>query len=187
MKEKGAGLVLLGIGAAFLIALSLSQDAPADDALYKEAQNFLDRKYGFRGIRFGTKARKIPGLYKSNQEVWGTLCDETLCSRYERRGDTLELFGVELKYIVYDFYKGRLFRVAFHASEEGGEEAFRKRKSDILKVFEKALESKLPISGESVTLVCYGRHPCLLYQHHMSDKYTKDRKKHRMEKALSDF
>jgi hypothetical protein len=66
---------------------------------------------GFRGMKWGANRTDFAGLALMN--------DDPIIHRYTRRNDQLQLGGVELESIIYNFYKGRFMGVSIEARGAG--------------------------------------------------------------------
>jgi len=62
---------------------------------------------GFRGMKWGANVTDFQGLVKLN--------DDPFVQRYSKKNDRLQIDGVGLESIIYNFYKGRL-----HGSQHSG-------------------------------------------------------------------
>lgn len=62
---------------------------------------------GFRGMKWGASASEFPGLTR--------LKSDAFVQRYSRDDEQLQIGGVKLKSIIYNFYKGRFMGVSIRA------------------------------------------------------------------------
>lgn len=95
MNAKTISLFLLLI-AVFLCPVP----APAEPADFEGAPDLA----GFRGMKWGSNRAGFSGLALMNYDP--------IIQRYIRRSDNLQLGGIELESIIYNFYKGRFMGVS---------------------------------------------------------------------------
>jgi len=79
-------------------------------AFAESGGDILDRKNGFRDLKFGTNINKIEGLLRTDQEhPWQSVSQNVSC--FKRKNDRLEIFNKPLNSIIYCFYKDSFFNV----------------------------------------------------------------------------
>jgi hypothetical protein len=79
---------------------------------------------GFRGMKWGANVSDFQGLVKLN--------DDPFVQRYSKKNDQLQIEGVGLESVIYNFYKGRFMGVSIQTQ---GADEWKKLKSLIFDRF----------------------------------------------------
>jgi len=90
---------LISVLCFLLITLLYAVNAAADNE-FSGAPDL----YGFRGMKWGANVSDFQGLVKLN--------DDPFVQRYSKKNDQLQIGGIELESIIYNFYKGRFMGVS---------------------------------------------------------------------------
>lgn len=108
---------------SLLLFLAVSLSCPVPAAAADDFSGAPDLA-GFRGMKWGSNRTDFSGLALFNYDP--------IIQRYIRKGDNLQIGGVELESIIYNFYKGRFMGVSI---ETRGADEWKRLKAMMLDKF----------------------------------------------------